>query len=147
VSYGAFALAVEEYGFRNPRQIIRLHNTLRLLMQMSLSPSGELRRDAERMRAMLFWLEYLNERPSALRESLDEARISGDVDSLEGQDRAAVESIRRTFGASDAGPPDFKTSHDFVQHFVLPGSVGAPRLERRKDDGQRCSDTQKPSAG
>ncbi|HRP63520.1 MAG TPA: P-loop NTPase fold protein, partial [Phycisphaerales bacterium] len=66
----AFTEAANTFQFRNPRQLIRLRNTYRLLTQLDLQQNEGRRRENPEMLAMLFWLEYLNERNANDRERL-----------------------------------------------------------------------------
>ncbi len=123
----AFAQAVRDFSFRNPRQIIRLHNTLRLLTQVNLAPNGQPLRDEAKLRHMLFWLEYLNQRSAAERSVLEDALRKFEPEDHTRADRNALVTVQAAFpavGDTDHHHNDYDSYRRFVGHFVLPSIAG-----------------------
>jgi Cdc6-like AAA superfamily ATPase len=167
--YLGFEETVQAFEFWNPRRLIRLRNTMRLLVQMTLQPTAEgdeadpdpdgrqqLPNDEHRLRAMLFWLEYLNERASHDREELEQSLMNGTstpadareangdtvesvtppgTKSIEPVPDAVRQYVRSAFEQADHSfdKTEFERYRAFVDRFVLPAAAKRSRQENTED--------------
>ncbi|MDX9973146.1 MAG: P-loop NTPase fold protein, partial [FCB group bacterium] len=115
-----FAAWAEAFQFGNPRQLVRLRNTYRLLLQLNTPPE---RRDEGRLMALLFWLEYLSGMPEEKRQRCEDVLLSTAAHTPDpSPDILALPAIYTalTGPGGTVDTPQYMRDKAYISLFVLP---------------------------
>lgn len=128
---GRFRELANAFGFHNPRRLIRLRNTHRLLKRLRDLRGSPAAATDDRIRWMVFWQEFLHEHPPAVRDTCREALVhKSPLDALPEpvHDTVAAvrERIRTAFNIGRIRPRAFDATARFVIPFTLPAATDAP---------------------
>lgn len=126
-----FAALTAEYGFNNPRQLRRLHNSyrlLRLLSALSPVPSEIDQSSPEWLMRVLFWQECLQRYPRDMREGMTWMLLTGQTDYPLGEPtvgivRNTVNAFTRAFGSTFKDSEAYNYVSAFVESLILPSDV------------------------
>ena len=88
-----FCDLVEAYAFGNPRLMLRLEITWRLLKSLWFGKAGYRYEDAEILLRLLFWREYCLQQTTERSRELDAGLVAGEVSGFPQDLRAALGSL------------------------------------------------------
>ena len=127
----------KSFSFVNPRQLLRLRNTFRLLIQLNEAKAPEQRYSEQSMLVMLFWLEYLNtQRPDA--RVMSERALFND-----GRNQPEVDKAVTAIGVRSVlkNRQRYHAMKNEIGRFVLPyGRAAAPTTDEHDGDGDQMPD-------
>lgn len=138
-----FQRLVKAFGFNNPRQLLRMRNSFRVLkgIQKGNSDQPVTAGKAQEMMLALFWLENLNDKPPAERGQLRFETLQDVADPS--PDSTEARKFRKLFQevfggtALGEGGTALQEFIAFVSRFVLPyydGSEPSPTAPERVSD-------------